>query len=163
MDYDCNSANHHWSHESRLGPRHRSGPLQNSQQFGQYTEKRAKSLPSQFGQKYDHNSARNTHPAKTFRWHRAIGLQFNPFSRRKPSTRFKHHTLERSLRFRRIAAVLLRQRSLSGGFICVLSVQLAQKKRTILAARMKSQRPFRRCQTQHIEEFDFLSLPIERP
>ena len=59
-DYDRNSANQHWSHESRLGPRHRIGPLQNSQQFGQHTEKRAKSLPSQFGQKYDHNSARNS-------------------------------------------------------------------------------------------------------
>ncbi|MFN9421140.1 MAG: hypothetical protein ACK578_27120, partial [Pirellula sp.] len=58
-DYDRNSANQHWSHESRLGPRHRIGPLQNSKQFGQHTEKRAKSLPSQFGQKYDHNSARN--------------------------------------------------------------------------------------------------------
>ena len=63
-DYDCNSANQHWAHESRLGPRHRSGPLQNSQQFGQHTEKRAKSLQSQFGQKYDHNSARNTYWAR---------------------------------------------------------------------------------------------------
>jgi hypothetical protein len=59
-DYDRNSANHYWSHESRLGPRHRSGPLQNSQQFGQHTEKRAKSLPSQFGQEYDNNLARNS-------------------------------------------------------------------------------------------------------
>jgi hypothetical protein len=59
-DYDCNSANKHWSPESRFGPRHRIGPLQSSQQFGHPTEKRSKSLPSQFGQKYDHNSARNT-------------------------------------------------------------------------------------------------------
>ena len=58
-EYDCNSANKHWSHESRLGPRHRIGPLQNSQQFGHHTEKRSKTLPSQFGQNYDHNSARN--------------------------------------------------------------------------------------------------------
>jgi hypothetical protein len=59
-DYDRNSASKHWSHESGLDPRHRIGPLQNSQQFGQHIEKRSKSLPSQFGQKYDHNSARNT-------------------------------------------------------------------------------------------------------
>ena len=58
-DYDRNSANKHWSHESRLGPQQRIGPLQNSQQFGQHTEKRSKTLPSQFGQKYDNNSARN--------------------------------------------------------------------------------------------------------
>jgi hypothetical protein len=61
-EYDRNSANKHWSHESRLGQRNRIGPLQNSQEFGQHIEKRAKSLPSQFGQKYDHNSARNIYP-----------------------------------------------------------------------------------------------------
>jgi hypothetical protein len=55
-------ANNHWSHTIRLGPRHRIGPLQNSQQFGQRTEKRFKSLPSQCSQKYDNNSARNTLP-----------------------------------------------------------------------------------------------------
>gem|GEM_PF-2776859 len=52
---------------------------------------------------------RGTHPAKTFRWHRAIGLQFRQPRQRNASTRFERYTLERLLRFSRIAAVILRR------------------------------------------------------
>ncbi len=59
--YDRNSANKHWSHESRLGPRHRIGPLQHSQQFAITPKRGLNLLLSQFGQKYDNNSARNNY------------------------------------------------------------------------------------------------------
>ena len=38
----------------------RQNPLQNFQQFGQTTQNGHKSIQSQFGQKCDHNSVRNT-------------------------------------------------------------------------------------------------------
>jgi hypothetical protein len=42
-----------------------------------------------------------THPAKTFRWHRAIGHQFEHHPQDNALTRFEHHTLECLSKFRR--------------------------------------------------------------
>jgi hypothetical protein len=42
-----------------------------------------------------------THPAKTFRWHRANGLQFQHYQQRKPSSRYERETLEHLPKLRR--------------------------------------------------------------
>ncbi len=79
---------------------------------------------------------RRTHPAKTLRRLPAAAFQFKPFRQRNASTRFDPRTLERSLRFRRIAAVLLRSRSRSGGLAALNSYERTQALLNLFAKRI---------------------------